>query len=238
MWLGGKSRARGESSVDSSRAFRKGNPDPSLPWNFSLALPRNQLPWNSHLAQSARVLIYPTENPSSLSRVGSFFRLCLGSERLEMLPRAPRSSGELGQGSPSAPAPLPSSAEPTNGEKKSGKKKGGKGKTRDSSEGRGGELGLEQTDVLGRVTSVREHPGGASSPPEGTRKVFGRNLVSLLGIPQETEGSPYCRQEKEANFPFKSLLNAAAPVSKVPQRNPTALRAGLFFSFIFYIYFL
>lgn len=109
--------------MDSSRAFRKGNPDPSLPWNFSLALPRNQLPWNSHLAQSARVLIYPTENPSSLSRVGSFFRLCLGSERLEMLPRAPRSSGEPGQGSPSAPAPLPSSAEPTNGEKKSEKKR-------------------------------------------------------------------------------------------------------------------
>lgn len=64
---------------------------------------------------------------------------------------------------------------------------------------------------------------GLDVPPahlRATRKV----IVSLLGISQEMEGSPYCWQEKEAIF----LLNQAAPVSKVPQRNPTALRAGLF----------
>lgn len=107
------------------------------------------------------------------------------------------------------------------------------GKTRNSefTEGKGSEVGLEQADVVGRATSAWGGGGGHCRPQDpgldvppahlrATRKVF----VSLLGISQEMEGSPYCWQEKEAIF----LLNQAAPVSKVPQRNPTALRAGLF----------
>lgn len=142
-----------------------------------------------------------------------------GSEWLEILPTAPsRSSWDLGSWARALHLFQPRCQVKLlccrlhKGEKRATKKVG-KRETRNPAEGKGSEVGLEQADVVGRVTSAGgDHSmvgplhtpgtraGCASSPPEGNKKgdcIPAWNFTGNGGIALLLAG-------ERGNFPSKS----------------------------------